>query len=67
MDALTSAPPVHFYDTVAHLIVCGVHGVEHRSTKHARSVTCQACVSLLVKRQTAVSTGADATIGSVAR
>ena len=53
MNAPTSASVVHFYDTVAHQILCGVRGVEHHSTKHARSVRCQACVSLLVKRQAA--------------
>jgi hypothetical protein len=42
--------PVHFYDTLAHRILCGVRGVDHHSTKHSRSVTCQACVTLLVKQ-----------------
>ena len=40
---------VHFYDISAHRILCGVRGVDHHSTKHSRSVTCQACATLLLK------------------
>jgi hypothetical protein len=43
------ASPVHFYDTFAHRILCGVRGVDHHSTKHSRSVTCRACVTLLIE------------------
>jgi hypothetical protein len=50
MDALTPAALVHFYDTQAHRIACGVSGLDHRSTKHPRQVTCQRCVSLLGER-----------------
>ena len=50
MNALTPASLVHFYDTRTHGILCGLHGAEHRSTKHARSVTCDACVGLLRER-----------------
>jgi hypothetical protein len=50
MEALTPATPVHFYDTRAHVILCGLRGFEHRSTKHSRSVTCHACVGLLRER-----------------
>ncbi len=50
MDALTPTSVVHFYDTQLHRILCGVRGFEQRSTKHARSVTCRACVGLLGKQ-----------------
>ncbi|HEX9051404.1 MAG TPA: hypothetical protein VF841_12810 [Anaeromyxobacter sp.] len=50
MDALTPAALVHFYDTQAHRIACGVSGLDHRSTKHPRQVTCEACVALLGER-----------------
>jgi hypothetical protein len=41
---------VHFYDTFTHSILCGVRGVDHHSTKHSRSVTCRACVALLIEQ-----------------
>ena len=47
---LTPVSLVHYYDTQAHRIVCGVSGRDHRSTKHPRQVTCQACVALLGER-----------------
>jgi hypothetical protein len=47
---LTPASLVHFYDTQSHKIACGVSGMDHRSTKHPRQVTCQACVALLAER-----------------
>jgi hypothetical protein len=50
MDALTPASLVHFYDTSIHRIACGVSRLQHRSTKHARQVTCQACIALLGAR-----------------
>ena len=50
MDALTSSTPMHFYDTRLHEIACGVRGAQHRSTKHARFVTCAACIALAGKR-----------------
>jgi hypothetical protein len=50
MDALTPASKVHFYDTRLHQILCGLRGFEHRSTKHSRDVTCDACVGLLRER-----------------
>ncbi len=50
MDALTPASLVHFDDTNARRIACGVSAFDHRSTKHARQVTCQACVALLGER-----------------
>jgi hypothetical protein len=46
MEALNPIRLVHYYDTQQHRIVCGA-GIDHRSTKHARSVTCQKCVGLL--------------------
>jgi len=50
MDAQTPASLIHFYDTHSHEIACGVRGFDHRSTKHSRQVTCQACVGLLGNR-----------------
>jgi hypothetical protein len=49
MNALTATPLVHYFDTRLHRILCGLRGFEHRSTKHARNVTCEACVALLGK------------------
>jgi hypothetical protein len=51
MDTLISATVVHFYDTRRGETLCGLRGFEHRSTKHARGVTCHACVGLLQERQ----------------
>ena len=55
MDPVTRSPPtvVHYYDTETHRIACGLRGFESRSTKHARSVTCDACLSLLGDRTAA--------------
>ena len=50
MSELIAASVIHFFDTHTHRILCGVRGAEQRSTKHARSVTCQACVGLLADR-----------------
>ena len=51
MEALRAAATlVHYYDTRAHTILCGLWGSDHRSTKHSRSVTCSACVGLLRER-----------------
>lgn len=47
MDALMPAAPVHYFDTSLHRIACGVRGSDHRSTKHSRDVTCDACLGLL--------------------
>ncbi len=40
---------VHWFDIVGHRIACGVAGFG-RSSKHARAVTCPACVELLRHR-----------------
>jgi hypothetical protein len=50
MDGLTSSKPMHFYDTLRREIACGVRGAQHRSTKHARFVTCPACLALAGQR-----------------
>jgi hypothetical protein len=55
MNALTPASLVHFFDTRSRRIVCGVSGFDHRSTKHPRHVTCQACVALLGERPSRVA------------
>jgi hypothetical protein len=46
MEALNPIRLVHYFDTQQHRIACGA-GIDHRSTKHARSVTCQKCMGLL--------------------
>jgi len=60
MEGLTPTTPVHFYDTRSHAILCGVRGFEQRSTKHARSVTCHACVGMLRERPVADAAPAPA-------
>jgi hypothetical protein len=61
MDDLIPASLVHFYDTRIRRIACGVSGYDHRSTKHARQVTCQACVALLGQhRSQAAESAAEA-------
>ena len=50
MEELAAASLVHYYDTHHRRIVCGVSGAGHRSSKHPRQVTCQACVALLGER-----------------
>lgn len=52
MDELSTTPVVHYFDTELHRILCGVRGADHRSTKHARGVSCPACVGLMGKRST---------------
>lgn len=47
MDELAPVMVIHFYDVRVRAILCGLRGYEHRSTKHARGVTCTACVALL--------------------
>lgn len=52
MDALfNTSATIHFYDTDRHVIVCGVPGFADRSTKHARSVTCRSCMTVLAERR----------------
>jgi hypothetical protein len=53
MDALTPARLVHYFDTRLHRILCGQHGPDHRSTKHARDVTCNTCIGQLRDRPVA--------------
>ncbi len=48
--APTSTAPVHYFDTVLHSVPCGAPAYAERSTKHARSVTCTACVAFLRAR-----------------
>lgn len=50
MDELVPVAVIHFYDVRMRETLCGLRGVEHRSTKHARGVTCPACVGLLHQR-----------------
>jgi hypothetical protein len=64
MEELTPAALVHFYDTHTRRIVCGVSGADHRSTKHPRQVTCQACIAHLGQRTSLAAAGSDATAGA---
>jgi hypothetical protein len=66
MNALSPAALVHYYDTRAHAIACGARGSDVRSTKHSRSVTCQACVGLLGTRPVAASVATMATASGAA-
>lgn len=50
MDELVPVSVIHFYDVRLRETLCGLRGVEHRSTKHARGVTCPACTGLLHQR-----------------
>jgi hypothetical protein len=50
MDDLVPVSVIHFYDVGLRETLCGLRGFEHRSTKHARGVTCPACVGLLHER-----------------
>ncbi len=43
----SSTSVVHYFDTDRHSVPCGAPGFAERSTKHARHVTCPACVALL--------------------
>jgi hypothetical protein len=66
MEAMNVSSPIHFYDTAAHRIACGVRGVDHRSTKHPRTVTCPACVSLLGERTDGGGVAAESADGMAA-
>jgi hypothetical protein len=67
MDALTPASPVHYFDTTLHRILCGVRGSDHRSTKHSRFVTCDACLGLLRDQPAMLASGTpSAATGGVA-
>lgn len=50
MEGLMPVQRVHYFDTQLHRILCGLRGFEHRSTKHARDVNCEACLGLLRER-----------------
>ena len=50
MEKQTADRLVHYYDTERHQILCGASVGEDHSTKHARGVTCHACVGLLRER-----------------
>ncbi len=65
MEKQTADRLVHYYDTQRHRILCGSPGAEDHSTKHARGVTCHACIALLREKvgEGAVS-GAGAASGS---
>jgi len=51
MDDLVPVSVIHFYDVRLRETLCGLRGFKHRSTKHARSVNCPACVGLLQSRR----------------
>jgi hypothetical protein len=50
MDGLIPMSVIHFYEVRLRETLCGLRGFEERSTKHARGVTCPACVGLLHQR-----------------
>jgi hypothetical protein len=43
----TTNRPVHYYDTQKHRVACGAPMADEHSTKHARGVTCAACLGVL--------------------
>lgn len=47
MTKQTNDRPIHYYDTQQHRIACGAGLADDHSTKHARGVTCAACISVL--------------------
>jgi hypothetical protein len=51
MTVTGTTSEVHFYDVDAREIACGVRGADYRSTKHARGVTCEACLEHLEARE----------------
>jgi hypothetical protein len=51
MTVTGTSSAVHFYDVDARAIACGVRGADHRSTKHPRGVTCEACLEHLERRE----------------
>ena len=51
MEDLVPVSVIHFYDVRVRETLCGLRGFKHRSTKHARGVTCPACVGLLHARR----------------
>ncbi len=68
MDAMMLVSPVHYFDTSLHRIACGVRGSDHRSTKHSRDVTCDACLGLLRDQpSTLASRTSSAATGDAAR
>ena len=58
MDATMTAAEIHYYDTAERRILCGLRGFDHRSTKHARGVTCRTCVGLLDRQLHGEAAGA---------
>ena len=57
MDELNTTPVVHYFDTEIRRILCGARGADQRSTKHARGVSCPACVGLMGTRAAASAPG----------
>lgn len=50
MNPLIPASAMHYYDVRTRTIACGATGPDQRSTKHARQVTCPACLALVGDR-----------------
>jgi hypothetical protein len=50
MEKRADGRPVHHYDTERHRVTCGSADQDHHSTKHARAVTCPACIAVLRER-----------------
>jgi hypothetical protein len=64
MDDLDAVSLIHFYDVRRRETLCGLRGFEHRSTKHARGVTCKACSGRLRDRLTTAAVPAPDAIGN---
>jgi hypothetical protein len=64
MEKQTADRLVHYYDTERHRILCGSPIADDHSTKHARGVTCQSCITLLREKVGAGAAGAAAASGS---
>lgn len=64
MDSLIPASTIHYFDPGLRRILCGLPGFQHRSTKHSRFVTCDACVGLLRERPAMASSPSSAASGS---
>ncbi|HET9598895.1 MAG TPA: hypothetical protein VFP65_25205 [Anaeromyxobacteraceae bacterium] len=50
MTKLASTRPIHLYDTQLHRIACEDHIADDHSTKHMRTVTCAACITVVRER-----------------
>ena len=59
METRTPVRVVHYFDTQSHQILCEPQSSDYHSTKHARGVTCPACVKLLAAKSANVEGAAE--------